>query len=58
VVADAEQPVAVLFGRLAPSHLVTGDTTVTRLFSVQAPGVPSIHVEEALFTCVECLGEG
>ena len=58
VVADAEMPVAVLFGRLAPSHLVTRATTVTRLFSVQAPGVPSIHVEEALFTCVECLREG
>jgi DNA/RNA-binding domain of Phe-tRNA-synthetase-like protein len=58
VVADAEAPVAVLFGRLAPSHVVTDDTTITRLFTVQAPGVPSIHVEEALFTCVECLTGG
>jgi len=58
VVADAEAPVAVLFGRLATSHVVTNETTVTRLFTVQAPGVPVIHVEEALFTCVECLTGG
>jgi DNA/RNA-binding domain of Phe-tRNA-synthetase-like protein len=58
VVADAERPVAVLFGPLATSHLVTSETTTTRLFTVQAPGVPSIHVEEAIFTCVDCLGDG
>lgn len=58
VVADAEAPVAVLFGRLAPSHVVTDETTATRLFTVLAPGVPTIHVEEALFTCVECLTGG
>jgi DNA/RNA-binding domain of Phe-tRNA-synthetase-like protein len=58
VVADARGPVAVLFGRLAPSHLVTGATTAMRLFSVQAPGVPPIHADEALWTCLECLAEG
>ena len=58
VIADAEMPVAVLFGPLATSHLVTSETATTRLFTVQAPAVPSIHVEEALFTCVDCLVEG
>ncbi len=58
VVADAAGPVAVLFGSLATSHVVTDETTATRLFTVQAPAVPSIHVEEALFTCAECLIEG
>lgn len=57
VVADAAGPVGILFGPLATSHLVTNETTTTRLFSIQAPGVPSIHVEEALFTCADCLLE-
>lgn len=56
VVADAAGVVGILFGRLATSHLVTGETTAMRLFSIRAPGVPEIHVEEALWTCVECLG--
>ena len=55
VVADAERVVGVLFGLLAKSHLVSDATTTMRLFSVRAPSVPEIHVEEALWTCVECL---
>jgi DNA/RNA-binding domain of Phe-tRNA-synthetase-like protein len=58
IVADDRGAVAVLFGRLAPSHRVTAATTAMRLFSVQAPGVPQIHVSEALWTCLECLSEG
>lgn len=54
-VADGAGAVGILFGRLAPSHLVTRHTRTTRLFAVRAPAVPAIHVEEALFTCVECL---
>lgn len=54
-VADGAGAVGILFGRLAPSHLVTRATTRTRLFAVRAPAVPQIHVEEALDTCVECL---
>ena len=57
VVADDTGPVAVLFGRLAPSHVVTRRTTAARLFSVQAPGVPEIHVSEAFWTCISCLRE-
>ena len=55
VVADDEGPVAELFGALAPGAGVTPSTTAMRLFSVQAPGVPGIHVEEALWTCTEAL---
>lgn len=55
VVADGAGAVGVLFGRLARSHLVGRATTTTRLFAIRAPAVPSIHVEEALFTCAECL---
>jgi DNA/RNA-binding domain of Phe-tRNA-synthetase-like protein len=55
VVADARGPVAVLFGDVAPDRAVTPETTAMRLFSVQAPGVPGIHVEEALWTCTEAL---
>jgi DNA/RNA-binding domain of Phe-tRNA-synthetase-like protein len=58
VVADAEMPVAVLFGKLAPSHAVSGATAIIRLFAVQASGVPDIHVSEALWTCLECLNSG
>ncbi len=57
VVADAAGPVGIAFGRLAPSHLVTGATEVMRLFALVAPGVPAIHVEEALALGVECLVE-
>jgi DNA/RNA-binding domain of Phe-tRNA-synthetase-like protein len=55
VVADDSGPLAQLFGDVAPQHVVGPDTTAMRLFSVQAPGVPGIHVEEALWTCTEAL---
>jgi DNA/RNA-binding domain of Phe-tRNA-synthetase-like protein len=55
VVADAGGPLAVLFGDLAPGHGVTPDTEAMRLFSVQVDGVPSIHVEEALWQCADIL---
>ena len=55
VVADDAGPVAELFGAIGPGHAVSGDTRAIRLFAVQAPGVPGIHVEEALWTCTEVL---
>lgn len=58
VVADAQRPVAVLFGRLAPSDVVTGETVRTRLFAIRAPSVPMISVDEAMHLCVECLTSG
>src|SRR6476619_6554170 len=57
VVADERSPLAVLFGDLAPEHVVTSRTTHMTLFTVQVQGVPEIHVEEAIYTCVEILME-
>jgi len=58
VLADDAHVVGVLFGRLAPSHLVTSASTSMRLFAVRAPHVPAIHLDEALHICVECLTLG
>jgi DNA/RNA-binding domain of Phe-tRNA-synthetase-like protein len=49
VVADDEGPVAVLFGDPAPGHGVTSTTRRIALYSVAVPGVPPVHVEEALW---------
>lgn len=55
VVADAARPVGVLFGDLATSHATSRATQTTRIFTVQVAGVPSIHVEEALWTAASAL---
>jgi DNA/RNA-binding domain of Phe-tRNA-synthetase-like protein len=57
VVADARGPVAVLFGDVAPSRGPSRETTRLRLFVVAVPGVPTLHLEEALFDCAESLTE-
>ena len=56
VVADAERIHAILFGELAPGHEVTGRSRRIALFTVAVEGVPNIHIEEALWLCVEVLG--
>ncbi|TML30852.1 MAG: hypothetical protein E6G30_02255 [Actinobacteria bacterium] len=43
---------------VAPGHGVTRDTRRMALLTVQVAGVPSIHVEEALHTCVDVLRSG
>jgi DNA/RNA-binding domain of Phe-tRNA-synthetase-like protein len=58
VVADAERVHAVLFGELAPGHAPTSRTNRVTLFSIRVDGVPAIHVEEALWICVEALAAG
>lgn len=55
VVADARTPLAPLFGELAPGHGVTRRTQRLLLFAVRVDGVPAIHVEEALWACIEAL---
>jgi DNA/RNA-binding domain of Phe-tRNA-synthetase-like protein len=55
VVADDESAVAELFGDPAPGHEAGKETTALRLFTVQPAGVPTIHVEEALWLVVEAL---
>jgi DNA/RNA-binding domain of Phe-tRNA-synthetase-like protein len=57
VIADERSPLAVLFGELAPGHGVTDSTTEMTLFSLQVQGVPEIHVEEALWTCLSVLAD-
>jgi DNA/RNA-binding domain of Phe-tRNA-synthetase-like protein len=55
VVADADAPVAPLFGEVAPERVVKGHTARVSLYAVQVSGVPAIHVEEALWTCASLL---
>jgi DNA/RNA-binding domain of Phe-tRNA-synthetase-like protein len=56
VVADGSTAHAVLFGPLAPGHEADHRTRRLALFSVGVPGVPAIHLEEALWSCGEMLG--
>jgi DNA/RNA-binding domain of Phe-tRNA-synthetase-like protein len=58
VVADARAAVAVLFGEIAAAHLPgAGGRKSSELviFTLQVPGVPSLHVEEALWMCLAML---
>jgi len=57
VVADRERPLAVLFGDVAPDRAVRSRSRRMVLFTVQVAGVPEIHVEEALWNCLEVLSE-
>jgi hypothetical protein len=57
VVADASRPVAELFAdAVAPSHAPTRHTARLHLFALAVDGVPDLHVEEAMFACVDALG--
>lgn len=58
VVADYRNVHGLLFGGPAPGHGVERQTRRIVLFSVAVEGVPSIHVEEALWVCVEVLRSG
>jgi DNA/RNA-binding domain of Phe-tRNA-synthetase-like protein len=58
VVADEAGPLATLFEAPAKGHGVTKRTSRMVLYSLQVAGVPAIHVEEALHTCVEALRSG
>jgi len=55
VVADDRSPVAVLFGDLARGHGVTPESRHIVLFCIQVAGVPTIHAEEALYSCATTL---
>jgi DNA/RNA-binding domain of Phe-tRNA-synthetase-like protein len=49
VVADASNALAVLFGKIAPGHAAQAQEGELVLFTLQVPGVPSLHIEEALW---------
>ncbi len=55
VVADAAGPVADLFAPPPEDRLAGTETPAVLLFTVQPPGVPAIHVEEALWMVAEAL---
>jgi DNA/RNA-binding domain of Phe-tRNA-synthetase-like protein len=54
-VADPQSVHALLFGDVAPGHSVGARTERVVLFAVSVDRVPAIHVEEALWVCVEVL---
>jgi DNA/RNA-binding domain of Phe-tRNA-synthetase-like protein len=55
VVADRRCVHGVLFGEMAPGHGPGPETNRVALFAIGVDGVPSIHLEEALWTAVELL---
>jgi DNA/RNA-binding domain of Phe-tRNA-synthetase-like protein len=55
VVADAVRVHALLFGAVAPGHEPSSRTQRVALFAVGVPGVPDIHLDEALWTCQDIL---
>ena len=55
VVADADGPVAELFGEPATAHAPSSETATLRIYAVQVAGVPAIHVEEAFWLAAEAL---
>jgi DNA/RNA-binding domain of Phe-tRNA-synthetase-like protein len=55
VVADSSGAVGVLFGELAQGHTAGPATRRLRLFAVQVAGVPTLYVEEALWSCRSAL---
>jgi DNA/RNA-binding domain of Phe-tRNA-synthetase-like protein len=57
-VSDARCVHALLFGTVAPGHAVTARTRRIVLFAVGVPGVPDVHMEEALWIAVEALCTG
>jgi DNA/RNA-binding domain of Phe-tRNA-synthetase-like protein len=54
-IADTACVQALLFGDIARGHEVTKRTRRIVLFAVAVDGVPSIHIEEALWLSVEVL---
>ena len=55
VLADGRRALGALFGDQAADVVPSRRSATLRLTAVQVPGVPSIHVEEALWTCQESL---
>jgi DNA/RNA-binding domain of Phe-tRNA-synthetase-like protein len=55
VVADEASIHAVLFGDVVPEHAVGPRTERIVLYALSVDGVPAIHVEEALWVCLEVL---
>jgi hypothetical protein len=57
VMADREKPVAVLLGEAATDSEPSANTERVVIAAIQAKGVPTLAVEEALWTSIEVLRE-
>jgi TetR/AcrR family transcriptional regulator len=57
VIADREKPVAILLGPQADERQVSAKTERITLAAIQAKGVPTLAVEEALWTAIEIMRE-
>lgn len=57
VIADADVPVVELFGAPGADVVAGPHTTRLLLAAIAVAGVPDVHVEEALWTCEEALGD-
>ena len=55
VLAGAGPPLGILFGRLADHARPGPHTRELVVYAIGVPGVPQIHVEEALWLCAEGL---
>jgi DNA/RNA-binding domain of Phe-tRNA-synthetase-like protein len=55
VIADADHALGELFGRPHENAVPQKKSRRLVLVCVQVPGVPQIHVEESLWTCIEAL---
>jgi DNA/RNA-binding domain of Phe-tRNA-synthetase-like protein len=55
VIADREKPVALVLGPQAEQ--VSAETDRITLAAIQAKGVPTLAVEEALWTAIEIMRE-
>jgi DNA/RNA-binding domain of Phe-tRNA-synthetase-like protein len=55
VVADSAVALAVLFGQVAPGHEPHARSREVTLFAAQVAGVPSLYVEEALWSASAAL---
>ncbi len=59
VIADADCPLAILFGQLGSGHEPSASTRRLTFFAVQVAGVPALHAEETLWACRTALaGDG
>jgi DNA/RNA-binding domain of Phe-tRNA-synthetase-like protein len=58
VIADALEPVALLFGAVGSGRGVSRRTSRMVIVAIQVAGVPDIAVEEALWLCLEALEDG
>jgi DNA/RNA-binding domain of Phe-tRNA-synthetase-like protein len=55
VVADSSSALASLFAEPASGHRAGAHTRALTLFAIQVAGVPTIYVEEALWSCATAL---